>query len=149
MFQAKRFDITINYKQQKLLFIKVTVLALILAFTTIVISPIVHFIMGIQYYGLIAAWITYGFIGIYKVLYFTQLILACMIVQKRFEALNESLENSRITNRLTITKAKNLNISEFAVVYHGLCDAIEIINNSFTYHTTFLFAGILVKMLTM
>lgn len=86
------------------------------------------------------------FTHLIKLVYYAQFILAISVVRKRFESLNISLKNLNC-----IKNEKNsielLNNMKFPKIYHKLCDGIEVINETFTCHFTFLFAYTLVRVM--
>lgn len=81
--------------------------------------------------------ICYVYISIYRVLYVVQFYYACSSVRVRFKAVNRLLNNFS-------ESAVSVN-NKFMRSFLGLCDAIDIINETFTFQITLLFMSLLVR----
>lgn len=88
---------------------------------------------------------SYVFVDLFKCLYVTQLFLGCKCLQIRFEMLNKTLNSSNTNSNVSIISEKVSMNWKFGKVYYKLCDGIDILNDSFTFHFVFLFSSILVR----
>lgn len=84
--------------------------------------------------------------NVVKVFYSTQFALSVLIIQKRFEALNSFLTSKAFENN---SKKSTMFMKElsFVRIYNKLCDAIEVVNEAFTFHFVPIFAYTLVSLL--
>lgn len=67
-----------------------------------------------------------------------QLNFASFVVKKRFELLNNHLKKI-IRLNLRNFQFKSFKASEYSQLYHKLCNAIDIINDNFTFQFTIIF----------
>ena len=141
--QAKRLNIQLSYKQQKTFAVKAT-LAIVLNSAVIpCFNAAVFLIQGLFMAIIIFQYLSYSIINNLRTLYIAQLSLACLSIQKRFKVLNNSLvEMIRKENFKFMTSLSNLNIRK---AYHDLCNLIDIINETFTFHFILLFPNVLVR----
>lgn len=132
-------------KTQKLLMMKATILLLgillILGMTLPLLSLLTKGNASVMFYRLLSV----GFINILVVFYVSQLTLACHAVRKRFQTLNEHLKSSISSERFKLASGKDSNILNLGDFFHSLCNAIEIINSTFTFHLILLMHNILVR----
>lgn len=77
----------------------------------------------------------FGYINVFKIFYIAQFILACSAIRTRFRTINQKF---KYINKPTTT----LNLRK---CFHGLSDAILIINDTFTSQFIFLFINIMVN----
>lgn len=77
--------------------------------------------------------------------FIAQFLLATGLVRCRFEALNENLKSYIMTSNLKVLTAKPLSTIKCGKVFHSLCDCIEIINKTFTFHFIVMIANSLVS----
>lgn len=81
--------------------------------------------------------IFYAYISIYRVFYVVQFYYACSAVRVRFKAINRLLKK-------TTESSVSVNY-KFLRSFLGLCDAIEIINETFTSQISLIFMCLLVR----
>lgn len=78
----------------------------------------------------------YGYISLYKYFFVLQFSLASLAVRERFKILNDNLQVSLFNKNIkvfTVVKdTKSLKL--FSKLYLDLCDSIETINETFTFH---------------
>ena len=80
-------------------------------------------------------------IGIYTVFYSSQFILAAAALEIRFKALNELIDSTMYSAKMEAT----FNGAKIGKLFNNLCDGIEIVNDSFTFHFVLLFPLYLVS----
>lgn len=145
-FQFKVCNIEVDHKTHKkfaflTIFIVITTTAIISSF-----MPLLYIFNGHADATTVDANLKIIFTHLIKLVYNAQFILAILVIQTRFKALNHNLETSNC-----IKNAKNsvelLNNLKIVKVYHKLCDGIEVINETFTCHFIFMFAYSLVRVL--
>lgn len=140
-----------NYKQQKLIVLLVLTCVIgVEAFVAFSIM-VVFLVNGAKILNFLPPRLSIAFLNTLTNLYFAQLLLACITTRKRFEGLNKYLEDSLPPNNIKTlspkaVSPKHLEISQLSKFYHELCDAIEIINESFTFHFIFLFGYLTVRL---
>lgn len=92
---------------------------------------------------------SYAYINTFRLFYLVQFSLASFAVRLRFKALNEKIKEQFLTklssNCFKALDVKSSDIFKLGNVFHKLCDAIEIINETFTFHFVLLFMVILVS----
>lgn len=97
----------------------------------------------------------YSFTDILRVIYFAQLIIACMIIRERFEKLNEKINKFDSTGRISFNRIQPIlrysatgdiaKTQDLGKLFHSLCDGIEIVNQTFTPHFILLVSNALVS----
>lgn len=88
------------------------------------------------------------YINVYRTFFAAQFILACLTVKKRFECLNNQLKTSlksRALDLKTIAANRLIHLELRRVIFQ-LCDIIEVINETFTFHIIFIFTIFLVSL---
>lgn len=137
-----------NYKEQKLVIRNGIISMLFMALLLLVLSPLTNYLDGNISNAIVLECISYAFINTLRLFYTTQFVLACNLIQKRFQTLNEilktSVRSSSSKSRTTVSE-KCSKTSKYCKVFHDLCDGIENINSTFTFHFIFLLTTILVR----
>lgn len=80
-----------------------------------------------------------------RLFFASQLVLSSLAISSRFKMMNKHLkESTRITKRLQ-SFSLNFKPSSYLKLYHHLCDAIEIVNNSLTFPLVLIFPALMVR----
>lgn len=77
------------------------------------------------------------FIEFYRMIYVIQFTLACAALRERFKKLNNLLK----IVKLDVDGKEIVTVGQ---LYHKLCDAIEVLNESFTFHFITIFLNLIV-----
>lgn len=80
-----------------------------------------------------------------KGFYIVQFILATWMLQVRFQALNEYLSGENSLGVRKVSTTKYFPTLKLVMIYHNLCDAIEIVNETFTLHLAAIFLNFMVR----
>ena len=72
-------------------------------------------------------------------------MLAAAALGSRFRALNNFIEASMYSAKLEADQPKTFNAAKIGIFFDKLCDGIEIVNESFTFHFVLLFSLYLVS----
>lgn len=80
----------------------------------------------------------YSFVEFFRSIYLTQFVLASLTLLLRFKSLN-----NRIGNSTTEFNIKDTTV--IAQLYRQLCEGIEILNETFTFHLIPIFASLIVS----
>lgn len=148
LLQAKLFNIRMNYKQHRF-FIYATFMVSVVIFAAMtLIHPIYFVIAGDAWKINVLNLLTNSGTFLVKISFSVQLVLACLTVQRRFKALNVHLKASQPQVTKANWKLSSYGCSEhlkIRKVYFKLCDCIDVINETFTFHMIFLFAVFLVR----
>lgn len=81
-----------------------------------------------------------GYRNTFRVFYSTQFLVATLTVKTRFAVLNNFLKGSKNKTKFNCVVTPN-----FRKIYLQLCDGIEIINETFTLHFSFIFGIFMVS----
>lgn len=115
----------------------------------VLLQLLTNFLFGIRQDFLWYTVISYAAMIFLLLFFAAQFILACMALTKRFRDLNENLRNFISNSSVIIVVAsKASNIREIGKVFHKLCDAIETINETFTFPFILILAHVLVRHLS-
>lgn len=134
-----------DYKQQKRRTVNVLFIIVTTSFIWNASNPLTVLVQGSKDPVNLFCLFSYGFIDLFRCLYVAQLFLSCKCLQIRFHRLNETLNSSNNNSNVSIISEKVSMNWKFGKVYYGLCDGIDILNDSFTFHFVFLFTSILVR----
>ena len=85
-------------------------------------------------------------LNLQKVFYVLQLVLFAWLIERRFHALNEYLSGKHFWGVYKVPPMKRFPIFQLSVIYHNLCDLIEVVNEAFTFHMMLQFLNILVRL---
>ena len=86
-----------------------------------------------------------AFLDIIKITFVLQFVFAVSTIRVRFKHLNKYLRTKRRSDTSLMTT--NLILFKVTTVYHKLCDSIEVLNNTFTFHFVFILLNALVRKL--
>lgn len=87
----------------------------------------------------------YFYVSSFQAFYVAQFIVACLAMQKRFDELSISLKFSFSVSKIKISTSKNHEFLKFGKLFHNLCDGIEILNQTFTFHFVAILMNIVVS----
>jgi uncharacterized membrane protein YbhN (UPF0104 family) len=87
--------------------------------------------------------IAFGFF--LKLFFVSQFWFVSFAVRLRFEIFNNYLRREICRKICNNWKAKSLSTHKLGRIFHSLCDSIDIINDTFTFHFIFIFTNILVR----
>ena len=85
-------------------------------------------------------------LNLHKVFYVLQLVLFAWLIETRFHSLNEYLSGKHFWGVYKVPPMKRFPIFQLSVIYHNLCDIIEVVNEAFTFHMMLQFLNILVRL---
>jgi hypothetical protein len=89
-------------------------------------------------------------IRIYNLFFAAQFCIFAFEIRERFEILNRKLRKDFIsfTGNIMIVhdKRNSSKLKQFSILYHDMCDGIEIINSTFTFQLIFVFSSCLVSL---
>lgn len=125
-----------DWKQHKCffkLFISSAILTTVIIFS---LFPIICRILGEPSMAVITT-LRYLYIEFYRLVYLIQFVLACFVVQSRFSCFNGLISSEEFT-------LKSKNVVALGQLYHKLCDSIDILNDTFTFHFIPIFSNGLV-----
>lgn len=87
----------------------------------------------------------YCFSGYLLNYYTVQFMLVGFFIQSRFNAINEQLSQTVAKSVFKTFEAKMFIMSQIRNSFHKLCDVIDIMNETFTFHISILFFNYMVK----
>lgn len=134
-----------NYKRHRLFVWGLSTIMLLIIFKVSIFWPLVLYIRGLKEEIVLRREITHIYVSCFRFCFITQFILACSAVRVRFESLNDHVNSFKLHKKFKIVSTKSLVSVEFRQSYFQLCDAIDIINDTFTLHLAFIFAIFLVS----
>lgn len=137
-----------NHKKQKKIVIGILFISIFLAAKISISMMFIFWIFGISAEIQFPVIFCYTYINIFRMFYSAQFILAASAVFSRFKALNYHLERSIPISTIKIISTTNSTFHKVDKIFHELCDAIEVINKTFTCHFVFIFAICLVGLLS-
>lgn len=123
--QAVRIGIRSNWKQQRRWVIFVLLMSVPVAIILSMYNPIVNDFFEIEQVAITTGF-RYAYIFCFHVAYVLQFIFPCAAIIVRFKKLNRHIESS--ANAFVFHDANDI-----CKLYHTLCDAIEIINQTVTF----------------
>jgi hypothetical protein len=137
-----------NFKAQKTHGILLLAFGGTMALSIGLVQPVLYFCFGLTNQTNLQIGTCYSFMNLVRDIYFIQFLFAASSIKRRFRQLNEAL--SSMTN---MKKIGNFQMIETKVkrtiliveLYQDLCDAVEIVNQSFTFHFIGIFLGFMVK----
>lgn len=88
---------------------------------------------------------SFAYIHIFMNFYTFQFIVVNSAIWLRFKALNSKFKTKFPRQNVKIVAAKNFDLVQASNYFHNLCDGIEIINNTFTFHAVFIFMQLMVS----
>lgn len=103
-------------------------------------QPIVYAAFGLKQSN-VSIFISYNIVNFLRLFFVMQFCFACNAIRKRFSALNVCLEKAILKKFVSTMDSSS---SSFGKIYQSLCDEIENINETFTFHFIFVFGNILV-----
>lgn len=130
-------NIHVNWKQHKRFFKLFIILEILYNTATHSSFPIICRIIGIPSMALLTL-LRYSYIVVFRTTYIVQYILACFVVQTRFCRLNNSIGNENFA-------FKSRDVVKIGQLYHKLCDSVDILNETFTFHFIMIFTNALVR----
>lgn len=133
-----------NNKSLKLKSIHVTFLTLAMVFTMTFLGPIVYTVANYYYPTLYLHMLAYSVPNNLKIFYFAQLVFACLILKERFKALNGLIVSRTVQCRKFGKISETNQTRECFQIYNNLCNGIDLINSTFTFHLIASIAAILV-----
>lgn len=140
-FQSKVF--ATNYKTHKLivwiLLICEAILILFLAFA----QPIIFAIYSKFVFQFII--VSYCVNSILRLFFVSQFFLVSFSLQIKFKSLNENLKRLVSTREVQMVASRNSFTKDFGQTYQILCDAIDIVNETFTFPLALVLANVLVS----
>lgn len=85
-------------------------------------------------------------VDLLRMFFIAQFILACAAIHVRFKALNKELERRKVkASKEIVSKRKLSDTLEMEKVFQKICDCIDIVNETFTFHFVFIFTIVLVN----
>jgi hypothetical protein len=146
-FQAKALNIKTNFKAQKRLgiaFITVGCTVGLLSFA--IRSLFFHFSQRISPID-IRTTISYSYMNFFRNFYMMQFMFAVSSVKTRFQDLNETLVSLESSPKFISKESDIEGMFSIAELHHNLCDAIDLINQTFTFPLIGIFLNSLVRFL--
>lgn len=110
--------------------------------------PVIFLFLGISQDLRYFEMISYICQNLLRLFFTCQLILASLAVKARFRLLNIHLKKTiKMKNNCKNIPLKNFKASDYSNLYHKLCDAINVINNTFTFPFIVIFPVLMVNCL--
>lgn len=136
----------INHKIHRRFVIGTIVLFAVLALHMITSPVLVFFFSGNPDYIRLSVSLIYSFFNVLRLFFVVQFFLACTAVWNRIEIMNEYLEDRFQCKSLKVASKKCFDCHKIGKNFHILCDAIRIINDTFTFKFLFIFMNNLVEL---
>jgi hypothetical protein len=133
------FNLKLHFNRHRKISILVIFTLFGIGFGFSLIHPIVCILLGKFDLVQIIRSVSFSYINFYRAIYIVQFILSSATVKIRFAAFNRSLTLNRIF------KLKLLEDLNHRKLYHSLCDAIDILNQTFTFQLVLIFMGLIVS----
>lgn len=142
--QAKELHIFMDHTAHRLNVIWVLI-SLVTFITFVMLSqPIVFLVYGMTLATDIFSLFAFTYINFLRFLFGTQFALAVAFVRQRFRALNEHITRWSPVRSSKVACFTSMPADKFGIIFHGLCDSIGVINETFTFHFIILLGNILV-----
>ena len=106
--------------------------------------PVLYFLDGNNNYLTVNANLRILHGHLFKLVLKAQFVLTALVIQKRFKVINDFLSLLLVQKKL-LNAYKVLKKNKFLRVYHKLCNAIDIVNDTATFNIVIIFAYTLVK----
>lgn len=131
-FKARDMNIQLNFKVQRRYVFLVIFLTCLLPFLLSASNPIYMLVLGNEVK--ISLVFYFFYVHFHRSFYIAQFVLACSAMQLRFKELNNNLNFSFSVTEIKIVASKNYDLFKVGKLFHDLCDGIEILNQTFTFH---------------
>lgn len=135
----------INFKSQACFFLTFCIFVTLVDFLMSFAMQIVYIIVGHSELIIIKSTFTFAVINTFRIFFSSQLVIACLTVQHRFKVFNQGFKESFWRSIFKIVKTRDTNVRQFGIIYHGLCDGIEIINSALTSNFLLIFPNLIVS----
>lgn len=140
-------NIFVDHKKHKKFVAFAIFLLLSLAFFASGAMHVFSLLPQVDYTIGLASSIRFGYMNLSKIVYVTQFVLACSAVRQRFKILNQHLEYPFLIGGLTTVSSKQMKSKEVGRLFHRLCDAIKLINSTFTFPFVVIFSNLMVRLI--
>lgn len=130
-------NVHVNWKLHKRFFKFFVTLAVLYSSVTYFSFPIVSHVFGLSSMSSMT-FFRYAYIEIFRWIYLIQYVLACFVVQTRFYRFNGLVGSGYFT-------LKSRDVVKVGQLFHKLCDSIDILNGTFTFHFIAIFTNALVR----
>lgn len=135
-FQAKKLEVQINHKSHKTTALVAIIAIIIISLLTFGLVPLISIMWDI--YPDLIAYFSYLTANIYKLFFTYQFTLATLSVRERFKLLNFYLNRTLSRRRRKIFNAESSkNLQMLTRLYLDLCDLVDHVNSTFTFHLIF------------
>lgn len=145
---SRAFNLKIDYKLHRRIVYCSIILSILFSLSMPISIFVVFYLLG---FGLTttaaSALMTFNIIytTLLKGFYIVQFILATWMLQVRFQGLNEYLSGENSLGVRKVSTTKYFPTLKLVMIYHNLCDAIEIVNETFTLHLAAIFLNFMVR----
>lgn len=135
ILQAASTKVSANWRYQRRWLIAMVVSSGAYLVIMHAIYPIYSLLVGVRQIPILI-WCRFFYIGMYRMIHVVQFSLASLALRYRFKKFN-----------IHLTTLRNQNGSDIAKLYNKLCDGIEILNETLTFHFVFNFTSMTVSCL--